>query len=201
MARSALSIAVVAASVVSVAPALGHLDATKRYAHRACPATVSNRADPVNVVFTAWGTWGRATSQIETHAGWASTTGSSQSFDDHGGCFPMHAQRASGLGARFHVRVRGQHSDAALGWVAVAAAHHEDLVLVPIPCGHAVDSNGPSGSGFDQGRNELERRFGTAGHLTARMWWGNTQSFKQCDGDYAASDGWTVYVALHQVSH
>ena len=71
----------------------------------------------------------------------------------------MHAQRASGLGARYHVRVRGQHQDAALGWVAVAGAHHEDLVLVPIPCGHAVDSNGPSGSGFDQGRNELERRF------------------------------------------
>ena len=113
----------------------------------------------------------------------------------------MHAQRASGLGARFHVRVRGQHQDAALGWVAVAGAHHEDLVLVPIPCGHAVDSNGPSGSGFDQGRNELERRFATAGHPTSRVWWGNTQSFKQCDGDYAASDGWTVFVALHQVNH
>jgi hypothetical protein len=201
MARFALSIAVVAASVVLVAPALGHFDATDLYTHRACPATVSNRADPVNVVFTAWGTWGRAASQIEAHAGWTSTTGSSQSFADHGSCSPMHAQRASGLGARFHVRVRGQHQDAALGWVAVAGAHHEDLVLVPIPCGHAVDSNGPSGSGFDQGRNELERRFATAGHATSRVWWGNTQSFKQCDGDYAASDGWTVLVALHQVNH
>lgn len=201
MARFALSMVIVAISSVCVAPALGHFDATDRYTHRACPATVLNRADPVNIVFTAWGTWGRAASQIEAHAAWTSTTGSSHSFVDHGSCFPMHAQRASGLGARFHVRVRGQHQDAASGWVAVAGAHHEDLVLVPIPCGHAVDSNGPSGSGFDRGRNELERRFATAGHVTSRVWWGNTQSFKQCDGDYAASDGWTVFVALHQVNH
>jgi hypothetical protein len=201
MARFVLTLAVVAALVAPVAPALAHFDATDRYTHRACPATVANRADPVNVLFTGWGTWGRAASQLEAHAGWPSTTGSSQSFVDHGGCAPMHAQRASGLGARFHVRFRGQHQDAALGWVAVAGAHHEDLVLFPRPCGHAVDSNGPAGSGFDQGRNELERAFASAGHATSRVWWGNTQSFKQCDGDYAASDGWTFVVALHQVNH
>ena len=113
----------------------------------------------------------------------------------------MHAQRASGPG-RSVPRARSRPAPRrGVGWVAVAGAHHEDLVLVPIPCGHAVDSNGPSGSGFDQGRNELERRFATAGHATSRVWWGNTQSFKQCDGDYAASDGWTVIVALHQVNH
>jgi hypothetical protein len=201
MARFALSVAVLAVSAVWVGPALGHFDATDRYTHRSCPATPSTRADPVNVVFTGWGTWGRAASQLETHAGWSSTTGSSQSFVDHGGCAPMHAQRASGLAARFHVRIRGQHEDAALGWVATAGAHHEDLVLFPRPCGHAVDSNGSGGSGFDQGRNELERAFASAGHVTSRVWWGNTRSFKQCDGDYAASDGWTVVVALHQVNH
>ena len=32
----------------------------------------------------------------------------------------MHIQRASGLGSRFHVRVRGQHQDPVLGWVATA---------------------------------------------------------------------------------
>ena len=113
----------------------------------------------------------------------------------------MHTQRASGLGSRFHVRVRGQHQDPALGWVAVAGAHHEDLVLFPIPCGHAVDSNGPGGSGFDQGRDELEQQLVAAGHVSSRVWWGNTQSFKQCDGDYAGSDGWTVFISLHQVNH
>ena len=202
MVRIALSVALAAsAAVFGVAPALGHFDATDRYTHRACPASVANRTDPVNVVFSAWGTWGRAESQIETHAGWTSTSGSIQSFVDHSGCFSMHTQRASGLGSRFHVRVRGQHQDPTLGWVAAAGAHHEDLVLFPIPCGHAVDSNGPGGSGFDQGRDELERRFVAAGHGSSRVWWGNTQSFKQCDGDYAASDGWTVFIPLHQVNH
>ena len=201
MVRLALSALVATAAVVWVAPALGHFDSTDRYAHRACPATISNRTDPVNVVLTGWGTWGRAESQIEAHAGWVVNFGSSQSFVDHGSCFSMHTQRASGLGSRFHVRVRGQHQDPSLGWVAVAGAHHEDLVLFPVACGHAVDSNGPGGSGFDQGRDELERRFVAAGHGASRVWWGNTQSFKQCDGDYAASDGWTALIALHQVNH
>jgi hypothetical protein len=182
-------------------PASAHFDATDRYTHRVCPATAVNRVDPVNIVFHGWGTWGRAVSQIESHTGWTSTSGSSQTFADHGTCYPMHAQRASGTGTRFHVRVRGQHPDVALGWTATGDAHHEDLVAFPVPCGHAVDSNGSGGSGFDQGRDELRDRFAAAGHGWYRVWWGNTQSFRQCDGDYAASDGWTMFIELHQVNH
>jgi hypothetical protein len=178
-----------------------HLDGGAPYTHEGCPASFENRVDPVNVVFTGWGTWGRAESQIESHAGWTTTSGTTHSFVDHGACRPMHTQRASGEGTRFHVRVRGQHPDAALGWTATGDAHHEDLVVFPVPCGHAVDSNGPGGSGFDQGRDELARRFASAGHRTERVWWGNTESFKQCDGDYAASDGWVVLIDLHQVNH
>lgn len=202
MLRFALATALAALGVAVAGPsALAHFDATGRYTHSGCPGTPGNRADPVNVVFTSWGTWGRAASQIESHAGWTVTSGSSQSFVDHGGCFPMHAQRASGQGSRFHVRIRGQHWDPALGWAATGDAHHEDLVLFPVPCGHAVDSSGPGGSGFDQGRDELARRLTSAGHSSALIWWGNTQSFKQCDGDYAASDGWTAFIQLHQVNH
>jgi len=168
MARVALVATFAALWIASVGtPALAHLDTTDRYTHRACPGTAATRTDPINVVFTTWGTWGRAESQIETHAGWTSTSGSPQSFVDHGGCFSMHTQRASGLGTRFHVRVRGQHQDPALGWVAAAAAHHEDLVLFPIPCGHAVDSNGPRGSGFDQGRATATTRPPTAGRCSS----------------------------------
>jgi hypothetical protein len=181
--------------------AVAHFDATSPYTHAECPAAFGNRVDPINVVFTGWGTWGRAESQIQSHAGWTATSGSAQSFVDHGACRPMHTQRASGEGTRFHVRLRGQHADAALGWTATGDAHHEDLVVFPAPCGHAVDSNGPDGSGFDQGRDELERRFVSGGHPSSRAWWGNTQSFKQCDGDYAASDGWVVFIELHQVNH
>ncbi len=202
MARLGLVVVVGVLWVAAVGtPALAHLDTTDRYIHRVCPGTAANRTDPINVVFTTWGTWGRAESQIETHAGWTVTSGSTQSFVDHGGCLPMHTQRASGQASRFHVRIRGQHQDPSLGWVAAASAHHEDFVLLPVPCGHAVDSNGSGGSGFDQGRDELERQLVSAGHASYRAWWGNTQSFKQCDGDYAASDGWAVFVALHQVNH
>jgi hypothetical protein len=140
-------------------------------------------------------------SQIESHAGWTDTLGSNQYFVDHGNCALMHEQRASGTLTRFHIRVRGQHFDATLGWTATGDAHHEDFVVFPIPCGHAVDSDGPSGSGFDRGRDELEQRFASAGHPTYRLWWGNTQSFKQCDGDYAGSDGWTTFIQLHQLNH
>ena len=198
-----LALALLAAALVSLpgTTALAHFDGADRYTHAACPASAANRTDPVNVVFTSWGTWGRAESQVESHASWTTASGAMQSFGDHDSCSPLHTQRASGDGSRFHVRVRGQHPDATLGWTALAAAHHEDLVIVPLPCGHAVDANGPSGSGFDRGRDELERRFAGAGHTSYRVWWGNTQSFKQCDGDYAGSDGWTVFIQLHQVNH
>jgi hypothetical protein len=199
--RLVLVLAAVAVLALVASPAFAHFDAADRYTHDACPAAPANRVDPINVVFTGWGTWGRAQSQVEAHAGWTETTGSTQSFGDHGGCFTMNSQRASGHAARFHARFRGQHPDPALGWTTTADAHHEDLVWFPAACGHAVDSNGPGGSGFDQGRDELERRFAEAGHATRRVWWGNTQSFKQCDGDYAGSDGWTTFVELHQVNH
>lgn len=88
----------------------------------------------------------------------------------------------------------------ALGWTTTGDAHHEDLVMFP-PCGHAVDESGPEGSGFDQARDELRARFTVAGHATSVVWWGNTQSFRQCDGDYAGSDGWAVFIELHQVNH
>lgn len=178
-----------------------HADAAEQYTHRGCPASAATRSDPVNVLFHEWGTWGRAVSQLGSHARWTDASGTAQSFVDHGTCAPMHAQRASGLGSRFHVRVRGQHWDAALGWTAFASAHHEDLVLLPLPCGHAVDANGSRGSGFDQGRDELLRAFVASGHAVSLAWWGNTQSFKQCDGDWASSDGWVALIRLHQVSH
>jgi hypothetical protein len=197
--RAALATIVVLLFYAGVANA--HLDPSEPYLHGSCPASASNRVDPVNVVFHGWGTWARAVAQVGSHAGWSATSGSTLSFVDHGSCATMHGQRASGQLSRFHVRVRGQHPDPVLGWVALAGAHHEDFVVFPLPCGHAVDANGSSGSGFDQGRDELVRLFAAAGHAVSLAWWGNTQSFKQCDGDWASSDGWTAFVRLHQVNH
>jgi hypothetical protein len=197
----AAAVLVASGSLVLACAAPAHFDTSSRYTHAACPGTAANRSDPVNVVFHGWGTWGRADSQIVAHTGWTATSGTTQLFVDHAGCLPQHAQRASGEASRFHVRIRGQHPDPVLGWAAAGSVHHEDLVLFPIPCGHAVDANGDQGSGFDRGRDELDARFRAAGHETSLAWWGNTQSFRQCDGDYAASDGLVAFVELHRVNH
>jgi hypothetical protein len=199
--RIPLVLLLVPVALVAVAGAAAHLDQASPYTHLSCPGVAQSRTDPVNVVFHGWGTWGRAQSQVASHAGWDASSGAGQVFVDHGACSPQHAQRASGEGSRYHVRIRGQHWSDALGWAAAGAAHHEDLVLFPFPCGHAVDANGPAGSGFDQGRDELVARLAAAGHGSFRTWWGNTQSFRQCDGDYAASDGWVAFVVLHRMNH
>src|SRR5262245_14233303 len=113
MALLGLLVGVVAslAALVAARDVPAHFDASDPYTHKACPASAGNRVDPINVVFTGWGTWGRAASQIESHLGWTATSGTTQTFTDHGSCYPMHPQRASGEGSRFHVRVRGQPKD------------------------------------------------------------------------------------------
>ncbi|MEJ7569171.1 MAG: hypothetical protein WKF41_13000 [Gaiellaceae bacterium] len=80
------------------------------------------------------------------------------------------------------------HTDTTLRWTTIGDAHHEDLTY----CGHAVDANGANGSGFDQGRQNLRINLENGGHSWRSEFWGNTQNFQQCDGDYASSDGYTV---------
>jgi hypothetical protein len=199
------SLVVVVAGVVVVAlgvfarAAFAHFD-TGYYTHSDCPADNYDRVDPINIVFWDWGTWDRAASQTESHAGWTWTGGSTQTFVDHGDCYDLTTQRASGsvLSSRFHIRLHPIHWDDTLGWTTVGDAHHEDFVWY---CGHAVDANGSDGSGFDQGRRALRIAFENAGHGWYSRFWGNTQSFKQCDGDYASSDGYTVFIRLHQLNH
>jgi hypothetical protein len=169
------------------------------YTHGSCAGTAASRIDPVNFVFWDWGTADRAVDQTRAHAAWNDTSGSSQYFFDHGTCSAMTAQRASSgtFSSRFHIRLHPIHWDATLRWTTIGDAHHEDLTY----CGHAVDSNGASGSGFDQGRRELRMRLESGGHGWYSEFWGNTQNFQQCDGDYAGSDGYTVFSRAHQVNH
>jgi hypothetical protein len=195
-----LGLIVVSASALAlIRDASAHFD-TGHYTHEDCPASNYDRVDPINFVFWDWGTIGRAENAVVAHTGWTNTSGSAQTFVDHGACYPMGGQRASGGAAssRYHVRLHPIHADGALGWTTVGAVHHEDFVW---SCGHAVDSNGPGGSGFDQGRKQLRILLENGGHSWYSTWWGNTQNFKQCDGDYAGSDGYTVFVKAHQAFH
>jgi hypothetical protein len=186
---------VVAGVLVGGQPGSAHLQ-TYPYTLSTCPAAYDSQVDPINTVFWDSGSSSWALANIAAHAGWANTSGSTQYFSDHGTCRIMDGQRASacGLCDRFHVRVEAiADSDESWGVTSRGDAHHEDLVWY---CGHAVDANGPSGSGFDQGRRELRQLLEAGGHGWQSRYWGNTRNFRQCDGDYAGSDGYTVFVRI-----
>lgn len=111
-ATSSIFVTIVAALALS-ASASAHFDNTGQYTHKGCPGTADNRIDPINIVFYTWGTWDRDARGLEYHAGWFDQGGSDQYFVDHGSCYLRHTQRASaGVSSpRFHIRLRGQHSD------------------------------------------------------------------------------------------
>jgi hypothetical protein len=80
----------------------------------------------------------------------------------------------------------------------VGDAHHEDgthNVFSGNVC-HAVNQNGPGGSGFDNGRGYIVN--GVSGPLypTQYVNWGNTQTMKQCDGGWAGSDGAVAFINI-----
>ena len=136
--------------------------------------------------------------------GWEVTSGTTQQFASHAACGPMYGQRADGRWSRYHVRVRRTaQADPRWGITAVGTPHHEDWITT---CGHAVDRGGGStgeASGFDQGRQRVHEALrGTHHTFAGSTYWGNTRQFRQCDGDWAGSNGyvhwWSVAEAYHQ---
>jgi hypothetical protein len=115
-----------------------------------------------------------------------------QYFSSHGVCAEMAGQLASGaiFQSRTHIRILHTFdSDPTWGITARGDAHHEDLVWY---CGHAVDKGGVSSglsSGFDQGRRAIYDALEGIHTYGGTTYWGNTREFKQCDGDYAGSNG------------
>lgn len=168
-----------------------------------CPS--NNHVDPVNVLFRGTQAYAEnVANQVQTHAGWSNGSGSTQWLwvDTGSGssCRQMNYQRASGgsLDSRFHIRLwwipasGGEHKKTA------GDAHHEDFIWY---CpGHAVDSNGSGGSGFDQGRWAIRQAFINGGHYVDSEYWGNTANFHQCDGDWAASNGNGLLVSVYHTS-
>lgn len=172
-------------------PAFGHFQ-TYPYTLKGCPASYENQVDPINDVFFGSGTADRVLNHIRFHTGWSDTSGSTQYFSSESVCGAMYGQRASGASwqSRFHIRVRRTYDDdATWGITSRGDAHHEDFVWY---CGHAVDKGGLSNglsSGFDQGRRAIYDAFYGAHAYAGATYWGNTREFKQCDGDYAGSNG------------
>ena len=124
---------------------------------------------------------------------------------------------AGGANDRTHVRLWrafGQSGSV----VTVGTPHHEDFVehsgfpggdhceiLPGFGIGnHAVDEGGvrqDKSSGFDKGRKEVADAFRDAGHEVTTEQWGNTAEFKQCDEDWAGSNGVGVTVVLDHAMH
>jgi hypothetical protein len=174
---------------------------TYEYTSKGCPLSDYSDVDPVNMVFWNKADNGTTQGNIEYHTGWGNHSGGTQYFSSHDVCGAMYAQIANGgvSESRFHIRIKKTyHGDDTLGTTSRGDAHHEDFVLCnDLKPGHAVDSNGDQGSGFDQGRKRIRAYFdGDPGHPWYSKYWGNTRNFKQCDGDYAGSDGYTVFIKL-----
>jgi hypothetical protein len=199
----ALLVPLVACAVVLAFanPADAHFQ-TYEYTLSGCPADYSRQVDPINIVFWNKADGGTTKSNVQFHPLWYVGGGSTQYFSSHSVCGVMYSQDASNCAicTRYHIRYRKTyHSDDVLGTTSRGDAHHEDWVTT---ChfglgGHAVDKNGDNGSGFDQGRRKLRLGFdGQPGHPWYSTFWDNMRNFKQCDGDYAGSDGYTVYIKL-----
>ncbi len=176
----ASAVAAVLAALANAPPAAGHFQLAL-YTQTGC---FSSDVDPVTNVF--WDAGGfLATNHLEHHTGWHNGQGSSQWFTSHERCFQHHAQRAGGglTASRFHARV-SPLLDTAPWSYAAGAAHHERFTY----CGHAVDETVNGWSGFDAGRRALyQAMLGT--HEYDYVNYGHTRQFRQCDGDYAGSNG------------
>ncbi len=152
-------------------------------------------SDPVNLAFKGTNAWASDVDRtIRVHAGWSNTSGGDQSLGvgSAKACTLMQYQVASGSFSRFHVRLWRIPGTSGASKLAADAVHHEDFVA---ECpGHAVDSNGDTGSGFDWADASSWTSSQSGGHEAVGRSWGNTVNFQQCDGDFARSNGVGVVV-------
>jgi hypothetical protein len=193
-----------------LAPAVFFLPAASASAHFSVvyyshsDSACTKRTDPITVVFYTSATAAHTLNHVQFHAGWSNTSGSTQYFQSHGVCSSQDGQRASGglASSRYHIRVKKTFdADAVLGTTAVGTPHHEDLV---VSCGHAVDKGGVGSglvSGFDQGKLKIVAAFAGVHAAKAPTYWGNTETFKQCDGDLAGSNGYVRWYSIPNVDH
>ncbi len=162
-------------------------------------------SDPVDALYYDHGGATNATTVTANATGWNHNSGDPQWLSVHaanGGynCHLMDYQNASAGDlhiTRYHIRIWGIPGSPPDNHKSVGDAHHERIVPED-GCGDSVYPNGHSadGSGFDEGREELGRQFIADGFRVTEDIWGNTANFKQCDGQFAGSNGVGVQIQL-----
>ncbi len=166
----------------------------------------NSRSDPINIIFH--GPFGEsrfvnAHASDSSHGGWSDHPSTDQYFLDHGQCEVMDGTNADGPDFpptdRWHMRYnQGPDVDPVWEQYTVAAAHHEDFIF---PACHAVDGNDndPPG-GFNKGRVEIWFKWtqeATDPHVnTWQEDWDNVKRFKQCDNDFAWSNGLVFHIEI-----
>lgn len=174
--------------------------------------TTNNRVDPVTIAFTNLATTDRVNQNVNQHTDLdhGATPCGVQLFGVNGTCSGQTVDKSScsyWTCTRWHIRGRQSPvTHATYGTTTASTPHHEDWVdwspwnpncdAPGFGGDHAVDSNGPGGSGFDQGREHIRTGFAAAGHAYETLFWGNTDPFVQCDGDTAASNGTVYYIKI-----
>ena len=164
------------------------------------PGSASSRSDPVNVVFHGWGTWGRAQSQVEFHAAWSTGSGSDQVFLDHGGC-SVSTRSVRAARARASTSVSAASTGTRRSGGRPRGPRTTMTRPLPVPVRARRRRERARRQRLRPGPRRARGGVRCGWARDHRAWWGNTQSLKQCDGDFAASDGWTLFVPLHQVNH
>jgi hypothetical protein len=167
--------------------------------------------DPITVAFVR----GATPSEVEEHARAHGYThedlDGEQRYYDHGLCgfeqVDLANERDFPGQSRFHLRARmgsapsgAPDRDSMWGTFSVATPHYDKALLIP-GCGHVVPENyeGFGISGFDEGRNDILRRWVNNGehHLREVRDWYNTARIEQCNNDdRPRSDGRVFYIDM-----
>lgn len=106
----------------------------------------------------------------------------------------LDAERALEPGSEWHSELYRVAATAATGVSNEAGIN-------PLPC-HAVDQGTkenprPDGSGFDWGLRRMEDLFTAKhAHRIVNKPWGNTDPFRQCDDEYAGSNGTSLLITM-----
>lgn len=168
------------------------------YASAGSGCTPAERAGPVTMIFYGIeATAAKADTVVRELAGWTWRTGENQWLPSHVACNHFNFQDASAhTTSRYHVRLWQMPGlDVNYRYVTYATPHHEDYGC-GIPGSYSIDPDSPEGSGFDKGRTELGTIIGGTYPLEDVQNWQNTQSFWQCDGSLASSNGVVLWYKL-----